>query len=43
MNFPNHTESVPQPVDHFKQEKYFLKVLEKTSFFPKGGGKGGTS
>ena len=41
MNFPYHTESVSQHVDHFKQQKKMKKnVAEKLIIFREGGGGG---
>ena len=42
MNFPYHTESVSQHVDHFKQQKKMKKnVAEKLIIFREGGRGGG--
>ena len=39
MNFPYHTESISQHVDHFKPINLFLKkMLEKINYFPRRGG-----
>ena len=37
MNFPYHTESVSQHVDHFKQKKLEKNVAEKLIIFREGG------
>ena len=43
MNFPYHTESVSQHVDHFKQQKKMKKnVAEKSIIFREGVRGGGT-
>ena len=41
MNFPYHTESVSQHVDHFKQKKLGKNVAEKLIIFREGGRGGG--
>ena len=41
INFPYHTESVSQHVDHFKQKKIGKNVAEKLIIFREGGRGGG--
>ena len=42
MNFPCHTESVSQHVDHFKPVNFLKrKFWKKLSYFPTVGGEGG--
>ena len=38
LNFPYHTESVSQHVDHFKQKKWNKNVRKKIIIFQEGGG-----